>query len=103
MGVNSITLSLYKPVMTAVTSKMSRMVLLYTLILCMVSLPTNLPKHFLVETADNQGGEDYSPPWVYWSKGQQNKGSENSDKAEEVAKKGDDYGCGRRWCRPLGR
>ena len=46
--------------MTAVTSKMSRMVLLYTLILCMVSLPTSLPKHFLVETADNQGGDDYS-------------------------------------------
>merc|ERR1711874_75784 len=91
------------PVMTAVTSKMSRMVLLYTLILCMVFIPTSLPKHLLVETADNQGGEDYSPPWVYWSKGQQNKGSENSDKAEEVAKKGDDYGCGRRWCRPLGR
>merc|ERR1711936_275903 len=41
-------------------SKMSRMVLLYTLILCMVSLPTSLPKHFLVETADNQGGDDYS-------------------------------------------
>ena len=50
--------------MTAVTSKMNRMVLLYTLILCMVSLPTSLPKHFLVETADNQGGDDYhrSPP-----------------------------------------
>merc|ERR1711936_1302305 len=57
-------------------SKMNRMVLLYTLILCMVSLPTSLPKHLLVETADNQGGEDYSPPWVYWSKGQQNKGQD---------------------------
>ena len=44
--------------MTAVTSKMCRMVLLYTLILSMVSLPTSLPKHLLVETAD-KGGDDY--------------------------------------------
>merc|ERR1711936_409258 len=35
------------------------MVLLYTLILCMVSLPTSLPRHLLVETAD-KGGDDYS-------------------------------------------
>ena len=48
--------------MTAVTSKMNRMVLLYTLILCMVSLPTSLPRHLLVETADNQGGDDYEEP-----------------------------------------
>ena len=50
--------------MTAVTSKMNRMVLLYMLILSMVSLPTILPKHLVVETADNQGGDDYegSPP-----------------------------------------
>ena len=48
--------------MTAVTSKMNRMVLLYMLILSMVSLPTSLPKHLLVETAD-KGGDDYSPPF----------------------------------------
>ena len=48
--------------MTAVTSKMNRMVLLYMLILSMVSLPTSLPKHLLVETADNQGGDDYEEP-----------------------------------------
>ena len=48
--------------MTAVTSKMCSMVLLYTLILSMVSLPTSLPKRFLVETADNQGGDDYKEP-----------------------------------------
>ena len=47
--------------MTAVTSKMNRMILLYTLILSMVSLPTSLPKRFLVETAD-KGGDDYSNP-----------------------------------------
>ena len=47
--------------MTAVTSKMNRMVLLYMLILSMVSLPTILPKRFLVETAD-KGGDDYSNP-----------------------------------------
>ena len=47
--------------MTAVTSQMNRMVLLYTLILSMVSLPTSLPKHLLVETAD-KGGDDYSNP-----------------------------------------
>ena len=64
--------------MTAVTSKMSRMVLLYTLILCMVSLPTSLPRHLLVETAD-KGGDDYGHCdcflccWDY-SKGQQNEG-----------------------------
>ena len=45
--------------MTAVTSKMNRMVLIYMLILSMVSLPTSLPKHLLVETAD-KGGDDYS-------------------------------------------
>merc|ERR1712062_672078 len=41
--------------------KMNRMILLYTLILSMVSLPTSLPKRFLVETAD-KGGDDYSNP-----------------------------------------
>ena len=45
--------------MTVVTSKMNRMVLLYMLALFMVSLPTSLAKHFLVETADNQRGDDY--------------------------------------------
>ena len=45
--------------MTAVTSKMNRMVLLYMLILSMVSLPTSLAKHLLVETADDQRGDDY--------------------------------------------
>ena len=65
--------------MTAVTSKMNRMVLLYMLTLSMVSLPTSLPKHLLVETADNQGGDDYGHCscflccWDY-SKGQQNEG-----------------------------
>ena len=50
--------------MTAVTSKMNRMVLLYMLILSMVSLPTILPKHLLVETAD-KGGDDYQDGgWV---------------------------------------
>ena len=63
--------------MTAVTSNMSRMALLYMLILSMVSLPTSLPKHLLVETAD-KGGDDYSeppriPPYDY-SMGQQNEG-----------------------------
>ena len=48
--------------MTAVTSQMNRMVLLCMLILSMVSLPTSLPKHLLVETADNQGGDDYEEP-----------------------------------------
>ena len=48
--------------MTAVTSKMNRMVLLYMLILSMVSLPTSLARHLLVETADNQGGDDYEEP-----------------------------------------
>ena len=47
--------------MTAVTSKVSRMVLLYTLILCMVSLPTSLPKHLLVKTAtDPPAINDYT-------------------------------------------
>merc|ERR1711936_79422 len=59
--------------------KMNRMVLLYTLILSMVSLPTSLPKHLLVETAD-KGGDDYSeppriPPYDY-SMGQNNKGQD---------------------------
>ena len=48
--------------MTAVTSKMNRMVLLYMLILSMVSLPTSLARHLLVETAGNQGGDDYEEP-----------------------------------------
>ena len=50
--------------MTAVTSKMNRMVLLYTLILSMISLPTSLARHLLVETAD-KGGDDYQDGgWV---------------------------------------
>ena len=78
------------PVMTAVTSKMNRMLLLYTLILSMVylSLPTILPKHGVLETAD-KGGYDYSavypfnPSYDYnyyyspitaYSMGQQNEG-----------------------------
>ena len=48
--------------MTAVTSKRSRMVMLYMLILSMVSLPTSLARHLLVETSGNQRGDDYSPP-----------------------------------------
>ena len=67
--------------MTAVTSKMNRMVLLYTLILCMVSLPTSLPRHLLVETAD-KGGDDYTnhvgfprpPPFMDYGMEKQNKG-----------------------------
>ena len=69
--------------MTAVTSKMNRMVLLYMLALFMVSLPTSLARHLLVETAD-KGGDDYSrprpspsPPFFPshdYSKGQQNEG-----------------------------
>ena len=43
--------------MTAVTSKMNRMVLLYMLALSMVSLPTSLARHLLVEVADNQRGD----------------------------------------------
>merc|ERR1711913_164104 len=93
------------PVMTAVTSKMNRMVLLYTLILSMVSLPTSLPKHLLVETAD-KGGDDYfvmpsrprpspSPPFFPshdYGMEKQNKGSENNDKTEKKKKKkGEDY------------
>ena len=47
--------------MTAVTSKMNRMVLLYMLILSMVSLPTSLPKHLLVKTAtDPPAINDYT-------------------------------------------
>jgi len=77
--------------MTAVTSKMNRMVLLYMLILSMVSLPTILPKRFLVETEDNQEGDDYdapmNPPLMDYSMGQQNKGEDYR------VKKGQDYGC----------
>ena len=32
------------------------------LILSMVSLPTSLARHLLVETAGNQGGDDYEEP-----------------------------------------
>ena len=46
--------------MTAVTSKMNRMVLLYMLALSMVSLPTSLARHLLVKTAANQRGDDYT-------------------------------------------
>ena len=54
--------------MTAVTSKMNRMVMLYMLALFMVSLPTSMARHLLVETADNQRGDDSQhmpkpPPW----------------------------------------
>jgi len=155
--------------MTAVTSKMNRMVLLYMLILSMVSLPTSLPKHLLVKTATDppaindytflyinrfkdkpvtspifdysespkgpqknykkeltkitddmkRQGKDYGgftdflkeavevvgPAWkvvgpalkkgVKSIMGQLEKGSENSNKTEEVVKEGEDYV----WCR----
>merc|ERR550517_811656 len=59
------------------------MVLLYTLILCMVSLPTSLPRHLLVETAD-KGGDDYTnhvgfprpPPFYDYGMEKQNKGQD---------------------------
>ena len=38
------------------------MVLLYMLALSMVSLPTSLARHLLVETAGNQRGDDYEGP-----------------------------------------
>ena len=79
--------------MTAVTSKMNRMVLLYILILSMVSLPTSLPRHLLVETADNQGGDDYDHCscflccWDY-SKGQQNEGGSDYRDDYSISPKG---------------
>ena len=48
--------------MTAATSKMSRMVLLYMLTLSMVSLPTSLAKNIPVKAVGNQRGNDYSSP-----------------------------------------
>merc|ERR1711936_1250022 len=48
--------------MGAVTSKMSRMVLLYMLVLTMVSLPTSLAKNIPVKAVGNQRGNDYSSP-----------------------------------------
>ena len=36
--------------------------MLYMLTLSMVSLPTSLARHLLVETSGNQRGDDYSPP-----------------------------------------
>merc|ERR1711910_226292 len=60
------------PETTAVTSKRIRMVMLYMLTLSMVSLPTSLARHLLVETASNQIGDDYlrrrlptDPPPIY--------------------------------------
>ena len=46
--------------MTAVTSNMSRMVLLCMLTLSMVSLPTSLAKNIPVKAVGNQRGNDYS-------------------------------------------
>jgi len=91
--------------MTAVTSKMNRMVLLYMLILSMVSLPTSLPKHLLVETADNQGGDDYEEPkpeispdfMGHFTIDQFDKGSETYNKIKELEKKGEDYRRGHCW------
>merc|ERR1711936_309967 len=92
------------PVMTVVTSKMNRMVLLYMLALFMVSLPTSLAKHLLVETADNQGGDDYEEPkpeispdfMGHFTIDQFDKGSETYNKIKELEKEGEDYcwGCG---------
>ena len=42
--------------------------MLYMLALFMVSLPTSLARHLLVETADNQGGDDYQDPPTLYSK-----------------------------------
>ena len=86
--------------MTAVTSKMNRMVLLYMLALFMVSLPTSLAKHFLVETADNQRGDDYhrSPPRLPPSGGSDYRRLKKNYKKEltkiidDMKRQGMDYG-----------
>jgi len=93
------------------------MVLLYMLALSMVSLPTSLARHLLVETAGNQGGDDYhrSPPRLpppsggsdyqepkpelnlgHFTLDQFEKGSETYNKIKELEKEGEDYcwGCG---------
>ena len=86
--------------MTTVTSKMNRMVLLYMLALFMVSLPTSLAKHFLVETADNQRGDDYhrSPPRLPPSGGSDYRRPKKNYKKEltkiidDMKRQGMDYG-----------
>ena len=93
--------------MTAVTSKRSRMVLLYMLALYMVSLPTSLARHLLVETSGNQRGDDYTdfkpkpepgPPPISPDYSESPKGPKKNYKKEltkitdDMKRQGKDYG-----------
>ena len=86
--------------MTAVTSKMNRMVLLYMLALSMVSLPTSLARHLLVETAGNQRPtdppaiNDYTMQYDYSiSKGpKKNYKKELTKITDDMKRQGKDYG-----------
>ena len=85
--------------MTAVTSKMNRMVLLYMLILSMVSLPTSLPKHLLVKTAtDPPAINDYVNYRPVFDYSESPKGPKKNYKKEltkitdDMKRQGKDYG-----------
>ena len=78
--------------MTAVTSKMNRMVLLYMLALCMVSLPTSLARHLLVETSGNQIGDDYQQPITTFEEPKKNYKKELMKITNDMKRQGKDYG-----------
>ena len=75
--------------------------MLYMLALCMVSLPTSLARHLLVETSGNQRGDDYtwkgpppiSPDYSISSEGHKKNYKEELIKiTDEMKRQGKDYG-----------
>ena len=75
--------------------------MLHMLALCMVSLPTSLARHLLVETSGNQRGDDYtwkgpppiSPNYSISSEGHKKNYKEELIKiTDEMKRQGKDYG-----------
>ena len=66
--------------------------MLYMLTLFMVSLPTNLARYLLVETAGNQIGDDYQQPITTFEEPKKNYKKELMKLTDEMKRQGKDYG-----------
>ena len=66
--------------------------MLYMLALSMVSLPTSLARHLLVETAGNQIGDDYQQPITTFEEPKKNYKKELMKLTNEMKRQGKDYG-----------
>ena len=66
--------------------------MLYMLTLSMVSLPTSLTRHLLVETAGNQIGDDYQQPITTFEEPKKNYKKELTKIIDDMKRQGMDYG-----------